>query len=358
MKILVIGPSSTKSKGGMATVIAEIQEDKKLNEQFDIDIYESYVDGNKLKVLFVSVFKFIKFYFTKRNYDLYHIHAASFGSTFRKGLYLKTIKRWNKKVIFHIHGASYMEFYAGLSEKNKQKVIEILHLADLVVALSEDWKNKFDSTFGLDNCVVLENGINMRAFRSAISNECNEKKFLMLGRLGERKGTYDLLDAVEIVREIVPDIKLYLAGDGEIEEVKKIINKKRLEKNVFVLGWINFEQKKALLKKVGTIVLPSYNEGLPMAILEGMACGKAIISTNVGAIPEVISEDNGILIIPGDVRMLAEAMKKIALNPGVIKRMADANIEKIRSKFSSERMHDRMSNLYLQLGNGYAKETG
>ena len=60
MKILVIGPSSTKSKGGMATVIAEIQEDKKLNEQFDIDIYESYVDGNKLKVLFVSVFKFIK----------------------------------------------------------------------------------------------------------------------------------------------------------------------------------------------------------------------------------------------------------------------------------------------------------
>ena len=64
MKILVIGPSSTKSKGGMATVIAEIQEDKKLNEQFDIDIYESYVDGNKLKVLFVSVFKFIKFYFT------------------------------------------------------------------------------------------------------------------------------------------------------------------------------------------------------------------------------------------------------------------------------------------------------
>lgn len=94
MKVLVIGPSPTKSKGGMATVIEEIQSDPKLNEQFDIDIYESYIDGNKLKVLLFSAFSFIRFYFTKRNYDIYHIHAASYGSTFRKGLYVKTAKRW------------------------------------------------------------------------------------------------------------------------------------------------------------------------------------------------------------------------------------------------------------------------
>ena len=82
MRILVVGPSPTRSKGGMATVIEEIEKDKTLNSKFNIDIYESYIDGNKLKVLFFSLFSFIRFYFTKRNYDIYHIHAASYGSTF------------------------------------------------------------------------------------------------------------------------------------------------------------------------------------------------------------------------------------------------------------------------------------
>lgn len=71
VKVLVVGPSPTRSKGGMATVIEEIAKDKMLNTKFDIDIYESYVDGNKLRVLLFSMFSFIKFYFTKRNYDVY-----------------------------------------------------------------------------------------------------------------------------------------------------------------------------------------------------------------------------------------------------------------------------------------------
>ena len=66
MRILVVGPSPTRSKGGMATVIEEIEKDKTLNSKFNIDIYESYIDGNKLKVLFFSLFSFIRFYFTKR----------------------------------------------------------------------------------------------------------------------------------------------------------------------------------------------------------------------------------------------------------------------------------------------------
>lgn len=57
VKVLVVGPSPTRSKGGMATVIEEIAKDKMLNTKFDIDIYESYVDGNKLRVLLFSMFR-------------------------------------------------------------------------------------------------------------------------------------------------------------------------------------------------------------------------------------------------------------------------------------------------------------
>lgn len=134
MKILVIGPSPVRSKGGMATVIEEIVKDKKLNEEFEIDVYESYIDGNKLKVLLFSVISFIRFYFTKRNYDIYHIHAASYGSTFRKGWYVYAAKKWGKKVILHIHGAEYMIFYD--KSNKKKKIRSILNAADRVIALS------------------------------------------------------------------------------------------------------------------------------------------------------------------------------------------------------------------------------
>lgn len=347
MKILVIGPSPTRSKGGMATVIEEIEKDKKLNEQFDIDVYESYIDGNKFVRLFYSIYAFIKFYFTKRNYDLYHVHVASRGSTFRKGHYVDVIKKWNKKVILHVHGAQYLVFFNEISEKKKNRVIEILKKSDMVISLSQDWKDKFDQKFGLTNCCVLENGIDMERLSPAIQDPViHQKSFVTLGRLGQRKGTYDLVEAVDIARKTVPDIKCYLAGDGDVEKVKELVKEKHLENNIDVVGWANFDKKLELLKSVSTVVLPSYNEGLPMSILEGMACGKAIISTTVGAIPEVISEENGILVKPGNVQALSEALIECAQNLEKIKRMSECNIDKVEKQFSVDMMHDQLSKYY------------
>lgn len=81
-----------------------------------------------MRVLLFSMFSFIKFYFTKRNYDVYHIHAASYGSTFRKGWYVHAAKKWGKKVILHIHGAEYMLFYEKSNQKDK--IVSILKEAD------------------------------------------------------------------------------------------------------------------------------------------------------------------------------------------------------------------------------------
>ena len=352
IKVLIIGPSPTKSKGGMATVIEEIQSDSKLSEQFDIGIYESYIDGNKLKVILFSVISFIRFFFTKRNYDIYHIHAASYGSTFRKGLYAKTAKRWGKKFILHIHGAEYMKFFEGLSDRRKQKVIEILKKADMVIALSQDWKKKFDLIFSLKNCVVLENGINVERLKLAVSDPSEHPhSFVMLGRLGERKGTYDLIEAIENVAKKVPDIKCYLAGDGDIDKCSSIIKEKHLENNISIEGWVDFDKKLKLLKQSSVLVLPSYNEGLPMAILEGMACGKAIISTTVGAIPEVVKEENGILIEPGDIKKLTDALLCFGSDETLTRNMGIRNINLINEKFSMAVMHKKLSKIYMNLVN-------
>lgn len=349
-KILIIGPSPTRSKGGMATVIEEIEKDKKLNEQFDIDVYESYIDGYKFVRFFFSIYAFIKFCLTKRYYDLYHVHVASRGSTFRKGRYIDVIKKWNKKVILHVHGAQYLVFYDEISEKKKKRVVDILKKADMVIALSKSWKDQFDQTFGLTNCVVLENGIDTAQFAEAITPpEKHAHAFAVMGRLGQRKGTYDLLEAMELAVKTIPDMKCYLAGDGEVEKVRALVQKKNLEKNVEVLGWIGNKEKVELLKHVAIVALPSYNEGLPMSLLEGMAAGKAIISTTAGAIPELVKSENGIIIAAGDVDALANALIQCCSDIEMLKKMSAYNIKKIEAEFSMKTMHEKLADYYRQV---------
>ena len=143
---------------------------------------------------------------------------------------------------------------------------------------------------------------------------------------------------------------MYFAGDGEINQVKQLISEYELEEVVDVLGWVNSEQISDLLKKVDFLVLPSYNEGLPMAILESMNYGLPIISTYVGGIPEVITNnDNGYLINPGDTDGLTKALSSLIINDQLRKEMGKKNRKMIRKRFDMEALMRDLSNIYEEL---------
>lgn len=350
MKILVIGPSDTKSRGGMAAVIRDIRNSRILRQSYDFDIFSSYIDGRIVVRILYSIFAYLKFLTLYKKYDVFHIHTASYGSTFRKRMYLKKIKKTGKKVIIHIHGAKYLEFYAHLNDRRKRQVTEFLKAADMVIALSDGWKEKFEQIFGLTNCVSLPNGIDTEAYEGAVCDmKLHSNEFALLGRLGERKGAFDLIEAAGIAVKQNQDIRIYMAGDGEVDRVRELVKQNHLEKNIEVIGWIDFEGKMELLKKCATLVLPSYHEGLPMSVLEGMASGKAIISTTVGAIPEVIKKENGILLEPGDISALAQALVKCSQNPAMLIRMSENNMRKAAESFSIVRMHKQLSMYYREV---------
>ena len=175
----------------------------------------------------------------------------------------------------------------------------------------------------------------------------------MLGRLGRGKGVYDIIEAAKYVKDYYPDLKIYMAGDGDIEQVKKAVEYADLESQIEILGWIDLDKKMEVMKKVSTILLPSYNEGLPMTILEGMAAGKVIISTNVGGIPEVVtSSENGILIEPGNIKELSNGMLKIAEDGSFDKKCSENNIRKILKNYDRKIMHEKIATLFISLNDG------
>ena len=349
MRILEIGPSETGSFGGMAEVIHEIRTSRYLSKEFKIDSFPSYIDGKLAVRLFYSAFGYLRFLRCCKQYDLFHIHTAEKGSTFRKNLYLRKIKKEGKKSVIHIHGAEYLSFYDGLNPHKKKIVDDFFRQADLVLALSEQWKKELESRLPIMDCQVLNNGVDTDFFRNAAADVTKRRNFfLMLGRLGARKGVYDLIDAVELAIKKNPKLKVYIAGDGEVEKVRALVAKKGLKQHIHVPGWINRSDKLKYLKSTATLILPSYHEGLPVAILEGMAAGKAIISTTVGAIPEVVGTENGILVSPGDTAALAEALLFCSSNTSALERMSQENMKKAEDRYSIRQMHKQLAEYYRQ----------
>ena len=132
-----------------------------------IDSFPSYIDGSLIVRLLYSAYGYLRFLRYSKQYDLFHIHTAEKGSTFRKSLYLRKIKKEGKKAVVHIHGAEYLVFYDGLSNRKKQIVDHFFQNADMVLALSEHWKNELESRLSIDNCMVLNNGVDTARFRAA-----------------------------------------------------------------------------------------------------------------------------------------------------------------------------------------------
>ena len=300
MKILMLGPARTV-KGGMTSVVDNYF-NYGLNQKVDLKYIETINDKNKFLKALKEIKGKIEFLTNVKKYDIIHIHMASRRSTFRKGKYVRIAKKFNKKVILHIHGAEYKIFFNECNEKQKKYVIKTLNLADKIIVLSEEWKEYFSKLVNPQKIVVIYNSI---VLPEDLKKDLETQNLLFLGRFGKRKGIYDLIEVVSKLIVNYPNLKLYAGGDGEIEKVETMIKNKNMEKNVQLLGWATGKEKERILKDASFYVLPSYNEGMPMSLIEGMAYKNVCISTDVGGIPKVINNNvNGVIIKPGDKEKL------------------------------------------------------
>ena len=349
MRVLMVGP--TKTKGGMATVINGYLEDEVLNEDIEVESYASFLAGSFLFRLFYSLIAFLRFTLIYKKYDIFHLHMAAFGSTYRIIFYIRFLKMKGKKIVVHNHGGEYQEFWDSLTTKRREYVRKHLQKADLYLALSENWKLFFEDVLSLKGVRVLGNAIDVQQYADSRNNpDLYKHAFLFLGLIGENKGVYDLINAIELIKNDSAKIKCYISGPGEIEKVKEIVSKKGLNDIIEVLGYVNQQEKQKLFSNVATLVLPSYSEGLPMVILEAMAAGKTIISTGVGAISELINnQENGLIISPGDVDALKESMLLITQGKMDLHKIQQKNINKIFKKYNKRENYQCLKNLYIEL---------
>lgn len=350
IRVLMCG-SNRKEKGGMNSVIDQLM-DHEWDNNIELSYLATHISGNNLKKIVYFIFAYIKLFFLILfdKFDIIHIHMSYKGSFVRKYYVAKLCKKHNKKVIIHLHGSEFKDYYFSGSDKLKNKIVELFNFVDITIALGKEWKDFILSIAPNANVEVVNNAVAMPNLEE--KQVQTKRVFLFMGALIKRKGVMDFLQAVKsLVDEGVTDMQILIAGSGEEENtLKDYVLNNSLEKYITFLGWIGKDEREKLFKQSDVLVLPSYNEGLPMAILEAMSYGLSIISTNVGSIDEAVKDnENGYLITPGDIVAIASKIRILTENARVWQKQSFLSRKIAENNFSDEKFFFKVQNIYFSL---------
>jgi glycosyltransferase involved in cell wall biosynthesis len=249
---------------------------------------------------------------SSKKIDLVHVHISDGGSILRKAIITLIAFLFHKPVVMHANGAVFHINYAKLPPWAQHWLRQIFRQCAAFIAVTSYWRDYYTSNLKLDKnrVFVLPNPAELPNHLPDRSN-AHPVKFVFCGRLGKRKGAFDCIHAfANLPTDLQQRAELLMAGDGEVEQAKQLVESFNLTRQVTLLGWINSQQRDGLLEQADVFTLPTNNEGLPLALIEAMCHGLPVLTTPSSGIPDVVTSGrNGLLVKPGEIQQLSEAMQ-------------------------------------------------
>lgn len=347
--ILFVGPHYKNHRGGIGAVLEVYSKNIKpfhfiptlsyRNQLFEL----LYFTGSLFKLFFTLL--------TNWKIKLVDIHGAKDGSIFRKSAVCFISKIiFRKKIIFHIHAGAFNERYEQGSSLYKFLCRFIVNHAEVLVVLSHRWDDFFRKNFRVKHIVVINNPVEKRI--EHILPRANEAStnFLFLGRIADHKGIFDLLELIsEEQNQLRGKCILMVGGNHEVERLKKTIEENKIDDLVKYIGWTQGEEKDAHFRACDYFILPTYEEAMPMTILEAFSYGKPAISTPVGSIPEILTHQyNGLLFHPGDKVSLKKLINEAIENSSLSGQLGKNALNKA-SEFYPEAIKKELEKLYAEI---------
>lgn len=344
IKVLMLGPARSVN-GGISAVVNNFYE-AGLDREVDLTYLGTMEDGSRAHKLWVALRAVILFILIAWKYDIVHINMASDVSIYRKMVFIRIAALYRKKILIHQHGGNIREFYyEQCSDRQRKHISRALNRAEYFLVVAPYLKDIFSHIVDPDKILVLSNSVPMPA---EIPRTFEKHRLLFLGRLCKEKGIGELLDAAAALRPDYPDLKLLLGGcwvDRELEEKAE-----KLGTLIDSPGWIGPAQKEQALADCDIFVLPSYFEGLPVALLEGMSHGCACVATEVGGIPQIIADGKeGLLVPPKDAAALEKALRRLLERPSLQKDLGSAARERINKDYNLEKNMETLLSVYRKM---------
>lgn len=350
--IVLLG-TSCRTRGGIAAVIAS-HFAAGLAERWPVMHLETHGDGGrwtKLRLAATALARFVGLVLSGQ-VRLVHVHSASDASFFRKAAFMAIALAARRPVIFHLHGGGFFDFYRERCGPLRRLAVRlVLNRVARIVTLSKEGASRIAAITDNPRVSVIPNMVDMHAFRSVARRDPEQPALLFLGRLDATKGVYELLEAAAQLHRRFPGLRLVMAGAGDAQDLARRAAALGIADVVEFPGWVEGEQKLALLARASVFVLPSHVENMPVSVLEAMAAGLPAIATTVGAVPELVEHGaTGLLVPPRDAGALALAIEAILSDRERRERMAAAARARAERRYSVEQLMPRLEAMYRALG--------
>lgn len=346
--LLVVGPAS-RDTGGVARYVTEQQRvlpDDVRTRVFDVRTPVGTGPLRFLVAILYSVVDALRFPFRRRP-DVVHVHSSHRFAFYRATYYvLVAAYVWRRPVVLHVHGSAFDEFVSSPPRHVSAIQDAVFAAVDRVIALSDYWEAVLDERVPGEKVVVVPNAVDPDQYDPRTRPD--PPRIVFVSNLIERKGVAELTAAVEYLHDDgAPPFEVDIAGDGPLRDrVQRLADE---YENVTYRGYVSEAEKRALLESGSVFVLPTHAEGLPIALLEGMAGGNAVVSTAVGSIPEVIEDDFGVVVGVGAPEELAASIDELLSNPERTTEMGRRSRRVVESEYSWSVVSERLASLYRGL---------
>lgn len=312
LNVVMVRPLGKGGKGGIDRIVQN-QIDSFVASDFNI--FEIVTRGQLGIVaspfyLLSALVKLITLYLFK-GVDLVHVNLSSDGSVTRKKIVIRLCRNLKIPYVIHLHGSRFKAYWDCLPDNKSDQLKRCFEKAAVVFALGEVWRDYILSKAPSARVELLLNATAPAQTQAASTpRKDGVTRILFLGLIGERKGTFDLINALAMLdSRDLGSWQVTLAGNGDLAKARGLIDAKNLTHKIGLPGWVDPAKAEALLLDADILVLPSYDENLPMSVIEGMAHGLAIVTTPVGATASIIQDNvTGLLVRPGDIAALAGAL--------------------------------------------------
>jgi glycosyltransferase involved in cell wall biosynthesis len=279
--------------------------------------------------------------------DLVHVHT-SHGYDFWLGVRMARIARARGiPVLLHLHGL--FDVVVPTWSRARQRLFErALRVPDRVIVLSEGWRRWFAQRVAPERLAVLRNPVDVRRFRPRDAAPREGVTLLFVGTNEPvRKGGYEILAAAPEIVAAAPDVRFVFVG-ADLERLEeRCVRGTPLAPHFEFVGSKDAREIVPYFERADLLLLPSHSEGLPIALLEGMAAGIPVVACPVNGIPEAMSEpENGLLVPPRDAKALAAAVVRLVRDPQARRAMGDANRRKAETEFDRTHFAKELATIY------------
>ena len=356
MRVLVVG--SAKPPGGMSTLINECVTSSIANK-VDLTLFDNGKRTPARRSFFqgaISQLVMLKEYFgllRSKKPHIVHIHSGGRFDFFRSAFYVFLARLRGARIVFHNHLGAFNDFYRNLGFVRRAFIRLTLNRCHSVIAFSEWWKQSYARITSPKRIHVLYNGIKSDPYeynvhrnkaRQILGIHRDKIVALAMSVKCRNKGSYDLLDAAPFIAKMDGSALILMVGPdewsskGTHDELVRLRAERKLD-NVDIRGEADERMRCIYYAAADIFLLPTYYEGAPMSVLEAMAAHLPVISTPVGAIPEMVENGKtGILVQPARPGEISEAVAKLTKNATLRREMSEAGYRRFRRMFDLERV--------------------